>query len=344
MKDFKLYIYLLVLILLPYSDLFASTSLPLEINGNYFIRLPKTSKYTNPTLKKYPDNTIYSIPDINNASNSTILLDGHEIKVFPGSVFKISKGFFVPLAGRYEFASDETATNSINIIVNNCNAGYSFGHFIIEATPDNGVFFALKSSGRAWVKDSFRKVFELRQGQQVHVPLFGASVLRNRVESFWGKEPSSFGNLGEVGRETAYGIVGNDSTFNNYLKSTKKDLTKDKKNDNNTSKSNKTIDESEKKEEDIDIENDVEIEEEEDDDDDDDDDDYDDDDDNDDNDDNDEKEEYKEKDENNDIKDNANEDIEENKDNKENNDDNDTKVNVESKFEKDVKKDNSEEK
>ena len=116
------------------------------------------------------------------------------------------------------FNSDENATNSISIVANNCNAGYSYGNFLIEVTPDNGVFFALKNKGSAWVKDVNRKVFELKQGQQIQVPLFGSSVLRNHVEAFWGKEPSSFGHLGEVGQETAYGIVGKDSSTTNKTK------------------------------------------------------------------------------------------------------------------------------
>ncbi len=194
------------------KSLFASSiSLPININGYYLIRLPGSSKYIQNTLSKLPDNIIFSIPDINNASNTSFMLDGHLVKAYPGTVFKISKSSFIPLSGRFEFSSDETATNSINIIANNCNAGYSYGHFLIEATPDNGIFFAMKNRGSAWVKDHYRKVFELKSGQQLQVPLFGESILRNRVEAFWGKDPSSFGNLGEIGQETAYGIVGKDT-------------------------------------------------------------------------------------------------------------------------------------
>ena len=199
-------------------------SLPLEIEGDYSIRLPNSGKYIRNYSGKLPDNIIISIPNDNKqASDSIALIDGHRIKLFQGASFKISKGSFIPLLGRFEFNSDETATNTISIVANNCNAGYSYGNFFIEVTPDNGVFFALKNKGNAWVKDVNRRVFELKQGQQVQVPLFGASVLRNHVEAFWGKEPSSFGHLGEVGQETAYGIVGKESSVTNKTKTEQED-------------------------------------------------------------------------------------------------------------------------
>lgn len=236
MKANKITILIILYLFLFFTkSLFASSvSLPIDINGYYLIRLPGSSKYIQNTLTKLPDNIIFSIPDINNASNTSFTLDGHLVKAYPGTVFKISKSSFIPLSGRFEFTSDETATNSINIIANNCNAGYSYGHFLIEATPDNGIFFAMKNNGSAWIKDHHRKVFELKSGQQLQVPLFGESILRNRVEAFWGKEPSSFGNLGEIGQETAYGIVGKDSTSYRSKKgpSTKK---KEQIDDNNDS-------------------------------------------------------------------------------------------------------------
>ncbi len=209
-----------------------ATSLPLEIEGDYSIRLPNSGKYIRNYLGKLPDNIIISVPNNNKkASDSIAIIDGHRIKLFQGASFKISKGSFIPLLGRFEFNSDETATNSISIVANNCNAGYFYGNFFIEVTPDNGVFFALKNKGNAWVKDINRKVFELKQGQQVQVPLFGSSVLRNHVEAFWGKEPSSFGHLGEVGQETAYGIVGKESLTTNKTEQDNSELDNNEDND-----------------------------------------------------------------------------------------------------------------
>ncbi len=196
-----------------FANIIFGASLPIDIIGDYYIRPSGSSRYIRNPLPTIPDRAIISIPDNDNASDSFLLLDGHKIKLYPGAVFKIQNSSFFPLVGRFEFSSDETATNSISIIANNCNSGYSFGHFLIEVTPDNGVFFALKNNGRAWVKDISRKVFELKQGQQVQIPLYGPSVLKSRVEAFWGKDPSSFGRLGEVGQETAYGIVGKDSSI-----------------------------------------------------------------------------------------------------------------------------------
>lgn len=219
----KSFVLLLLFFYLLNSHLLAA-SLPLSIQGEYLIRLPNSSKYIRNSLKEFPDNIIINVPNSNKSTNSVLTLDGHVIKLYPGVVFKISKGYLYPLLGRFEFDSDDNDNNSINIITNNCNASYNYGHFFIEVTPDNGVFFSLKNKGSAWVKDSSRKVFELKQGQQIQVPLFGESVVKNRVESFWGKTPSSYGNLGEMGQETAYGIVGKDNSFtpSNQIKEEKK--------------------------------------------------------------------------------------------------------------------------
>ena len=195
-----------------------SASLPLEIEGDYLIRLPGSSRAVHNKHNVFPNNAIYSIPNEENASDTILLLDGHRIKLFPGASFKITKGLLIPLVGRFEFSSSDNATNSINIAANNCNAAYTYGHFLIEATPDNGIFFAMKSKGSAWVKDISRNVFELRQGQQIQVPLYGQTVLKSHVESFWGKKPSSFGHLGEVGQETAYGIAGTGSGYTSNSK------------------------------------------------------------------------------------------------------------------------------
>lgn len=190
-----------------------SASLPLDIEGNYLIRLPGSSKAVHNDNKVFPDNAIYSIPNEEKASDTLLLLDGHKVKLYPGASFKISKGILIPLVGRFEFSTSDDEANSINIAAINCNAAYTCGHFFIEATPDNGIFFAMKSKGNVWVKDISRNVYELKQGQQIQVPLYGQTVLKSHVESFWGKKPSSFGNLGEVGQETAYGIAGTGSGY-----------------------------------------------------------------------------------------------------------------------------------
>ncbi len=210
--------------LLAFSAGVQAASLPITIEGEHMIRLPGSSRYIKDAFQKLPDNVIVSIPDLETASSTSAIVDGHTIKLYPGVTFKISKGTFIPLTGRFEFSPEDTATSSINIVAHNCNVGYKSGHFLIEATPDNGIFFALKDNGSVWLKDISRNVFELKSGQQIHIPMFGNAILKPRLEAFWGKEPSSFNSLGEVGQETAYGIVGSDFS-NKYSK--KKD-TKEK--------------------------------------------------------------------------------------------------------------------
>ena len=226
-----------------------SASLPLDIEGEYLIRLPRSSRAVHNDKKVFPDNAIYSIPNEEKASDTLLLLDGHKIKLYPGSSFKISKGILIPLVGRFEFSSTDDEANSINIAANNCNAAYTYGHFFIEATPDNGVFFAMKSKGSAWVKDIARNVYELKQGQQIQVPLYGQTVLKSHVESFWGKKPSSFGHLGEVGQETAYGIAGTGSGYSSNSTKSSNATEKDAEEDENEIDETANIEEKEEKEE-----------------------------------------------------------------------------------------------
>mgnify|MGYP003289959125 CR=1 FL=1 len=187
------------------NSLFAEYSVSIE--GNHLIRLPGSSRYREDNFERFPNNSIISVPDERNASSSYLLLNEHRIQLYPGCVCKISDATLIPLSGRFEFDSDATATTSVFIATDRCNASYSSGNFFIEATPDNGVFFALKDNGKIWIKDSYRQVFEMRSGQQIHIPLFGTSVLKNHMEGFWNREPSGFDNLGEAGQEGAYGIV-----------------------------------------------------------------------------------------------------------------------------------------
>ena len=217
MKTNNSLLILSLIILFATRNLF-SAPLPLDIEGEYLIRLPGSSKAVHNNNKVFPDNAIYSIPNKEKASDTILLLDGHRIKLYPGASFKISKGLLIPLVGRFEFSTSDNEADSVNIAANNCNAAYTYGHFLIEVTPDNGVFFAMKSKGSAWVKDIARKVYDLKQGQQIQVPLYGQTVLKSHVESFWGKKPSSFGHLGEVGQETAYGIAGTGSGYSSNSK------------------------------------------------------------------------------------------------------------------------------
>ena len=51
------------------------------------------------------------------------------------------------------------------------------------------------------------------------------------MESFWGKKPSSFGHLGEVGQETAYGIAGTGSGYSSVSKKSSEVSNADEKED-----------------------------------------------------------------------------------------------------------------
>lgn len=191
------------------STAFASTTAHVE--GAHKIRLAGTARYISKELDSIPNNSIVMIPDTRNASPSTLIFETHSIKVFPGAVFKIIGKILQPLSGRFEFNTD-VASGSLSIYTERCNIGYRKGNFLIESTPDNGVFFALKNNGDVWLKDSYRKVYEMVSSQQIHIPVFGETVVKNRLEGFWYDEPAGFDDTGDAGVEIGYGIAGTGTT------------------------------------------------------------------------------------------------------------------------------------
>ncbi len=195
---------------------FASTTAHVE--GAHKIRLAGTARYISKELDNIPNNSIVMIPDTRNASPSTLIFETHSIKVFPGAVFKIVGKILQPLSGRFEFNTD-VASGSLSIYTERCNIGYRKGNFLIEATPDNGVFFALKNNGDVWLKDSYRKVYEMVSSQQIHIPVFGETVVKNRLEGFWYDEPAGFDDTGDAGIEIGYGIAGTGTTKSDDNKS-----------------------------------------------------------------------------------------------------------------------------
>jgi len=136
------------------------------------------------------------------ATETKILCGSHTISFFPGATVKILADALQPLAGRIEIIS-EASLEPLAIRTARFSGEISDGHLLLEVTPDNGTYVAMRSSGAAWFKDRSRKIFELENGHELHFPLFGPAVEMPVLSGFWSDNPSSFSSVGKKAADRA---------------------------------------------------------------------------------------------------------------------------------------------
>ena len=125
------------------------------------------------------------------ATETKIVCGSHTVSFFPGATVKILAEGLQPLSGRIEILS-EAATEPIAIRTARFSGEIYDGHLLLEVTPDDGTFIAMRNRGQAWFKDRTRKIFELENGHELHFPLFGPAVEMPVLSGFWSDQPGSF--------------------------------------------------------------------------------------------------------------------------------------------------------
>ncbi len=130
------------------------------------------------------------------ATETKIICGSHTVSFFPGATVKILADGIQPLTGRIEIIS-EAALEPLPIRTGKFSGEISDGHLLLEVTPDNGTYVAMRSTGMAWFKDLTRKIFELENGHELHFPLFGPTVEMPVLSGFWSDNPSSFSAAGK---------------------------------------------------------------------------------------------------------------------------------------------------
>lgn len=169
-----------------------------ELPENVYLRVPGQTEFS---LYKSGDTicpnsliTVKPLAKDSLATDAAILIGSHSLTLLPGSTLRILADGIYPLLGRFEINS-ETASEPLMIVSRRFTGGYGSGKLLIEATPDNGVFVAMRNKGDAWFKDSYRKIFQLQAGQQLHFPLFGETLQKEGLDGFWAFQPAGFGLL-----------------------------------------------------------------------------------------------------------------------------------------------------
>ena len=125
------------------------------------------------------------------ATDTVVRVSGHSIRFFPGAVMAVDDGVVRPITGRFHFHS-EVASFPIKVAARRYAAEYSSGNFWLEVTADNGTFMAMAGKGEIWFKDESRRVIELEPSQEIHVPLFGETVVTERLTGRWELPPEGF--------------------------------------------------------------------------------------------------------------------------------------------------------
>jgi hypothetical protein len=171
------------------------------VEGNIFLRMPGALEYDwFPSDTKIPEYTLgYVMPDTSNplATDSYIVLGHHKVYVYPSATFRLSKCGIIPLSGRFEFVTEETAQDPkpITIETRKSRGEYTYGNLLIEVTPDSGIFIAMRGVGQAWFKDHFLQTHILQENNEIYYPLYGKTSVAKRLGTLWQKPPQSFGNL-----------------------------------------------------------------------------------------------------------------------------------------------------
>jgi len=167
----------------------------LVLTPGFYVRDPGAVAFRliNATQTIEPDSilTVKSFFSSPLATETRAVCGSHTISFFPGATVKILKDSLQPLSGRIEITS-EAATEPLAIRTARFSGEIFDGRLLLEVTPDNGVFVAMRNRGQAWFKDRSRKIFELENGHELHFPLFGPTVEMPVISGFWSDQPSSF--------------------------------------------------------------------------------------------------------------------------------------------------------
>ncbi|EKD81897.1 MAG: hypothetical protein ACD_39C01582G0001 [uncultured bacterium] len=172
----------------------ADRAISASFSGPCYFRLPGFHSFVLQNGScSMPEGTLITVrPDVEmpTATGSCLLVGSYTVTMLPGATVKAVKRGFIPLSGRFVFngAGDETL-----IFLNRVfELHYRSGELLLEITPDDGIFIAMRNKGDAFVKDLQRSIYDLKPGQELHFPLFGKTKLKKRLSGFWEDPPTGF--------------------------------------------------------------------------------------------------------------------------------------------------------
>ncbi|GEM_PF-5979835 len=135
------------------------------------------------TISVLPD-TIFPL-----ATSSRLIIGSTSITLYPGAMLKINAGLFQPLSGRFLINNENEASDHVAFGNRRFMARFYTGEYLLEITPRNTVWIAMRKSGEGWVKDFERRIIEFQPGTEVEIPPFSSTVVKETISSRWEKAP-----------------------------------------------------------------------------------------------------------------------------------------------------------
>ena len=167
---------------------------PASFAGPFYFRLPGFRSFVlQHDFSGVPLDTLVAVrPDVHNplATDARMLVGSYTVTMLPGASLKLTARGFVPLAGRFIFSGE--GDEPLVFASRAYELYYNSGRLLLEVTPDDGTFIALRNKGDAFVKALNRQIFDLAAGQEVYFPLFGEAKLKKRLSGFWSDPPTGF--------------------------------------------------------------------------------------------------------------------------------------------------------
>lgn len=172
----------------------AEKNVAVSFSGPCYFRLPGFHSFVfQDGADSVPEGTLVTVrPDVQNpvASESRLMVGSYTVTLLPGATFKAMRRGFVPLSGRFLF--DGEGNEALIFTTRSFELHYKRGRLLLEITPDDGTFIALRNKGDVFVKALNRHIYDLAAGNELHFPLFGAAKLKKRLSGFWDDPPTGF--------------------------------------------------------------------------------------------------------------------------------------------------------
>lgn len=165
-----------------------------SFSGPCYFRLPGFHSFVFQNgADSIPEGTLVTVrPDVQNpvASESRLMVGSYTVTLLPGATFKAMRRGFVPLSGRFMFEGE--GNEALIFTTRSFELHYKHGRLLLEITPDDGTFIALRNKGDVFVKALNRQIYDLAAGNELYFPLFGAAKLKKRMSGFWDDPPTGF--------------------------------------------------------------------------------------------------------------------------------------------------------
>ncbi len=123
------------------------------------------------------------------ATDSSIQNASFSIILFPGTLLKVDRRTLRLLGGRIQIKSDEPLQEPLEFVHSRFVIQFYQGEMLFEVTPLQHAWLAMLKTGEGWLKDLSRRVVVLKPGTEIEVPLFGETVVKERISSRWQSAP-----------------------------------------------------------------------------------------------------------------------------------------------------------